>query len=107
MHNLLVITVGTVAAGVGQEFIKQVKKHPASELRAVVRYIDTTYLPNRYSNLHKDEWFQMSIDSRLMDAIYKNLVRDQGPKTSLYPDLFPQTKEIGSGGSRYNGAEAV
>ena len=71
-HKLLVITAGTIAAGVGLEFIKQVKAHPASELQSVVRYIDTAHLPTRYSGLRSGEWFQMTINPQFMDTIRRN-----------------------------------
>lgn len=45
--KLLVITAGTVAAGVGQAIIKQTQAHPLSDLDVMVRYIDTAFLPSR------------------------------------------------------------
>ena len=49
--KLLVITAGTVAAGVGQAILQQMKARPSSELNVMARYIDTAFLPNRYANI--------------------------------------------------------
>jgi len=40
-RKLLVIITGSIAAGVGQEFVRQLKANPASELQSLVHYIDT------------------------------------------------------------------
>ena len=105
--KLLVITAGTVAAGVGQEILKQMKAHPHSDLDVMVRYIDTAFLPNRYGSLRVGQWFQMSIDHRYMSAIYKKI--DDFPliKSMLFPGLLPGTDVSGGGSIRYNGAGAV
>ncbi len=110
--KLLVITAGTEAASVGQEIEKQMKAHPTSELQVMVRYLDTAYLPNRYSSLHSQEWFQMSIDPRHMRAIYDNIKaypEKEYPEIErlLFPGLLPGTDQSGGGAIRYNGAGAV
>src|SRR5438477_3471954 len=106
-HKLLVITAGTVAAGVGLEFIKQIKAHPASELQAVVRYIDTANLPTRYSGLRSGEWFQMTINPQFMDSIRRNLEVYPDFKDLLYPGFLPATHGSGGGSIRYNAAGAI
>lgn len=107
-QKLLVVTAGTVAAAVGQIFLKQVESRPSSGLQAMVRYIDTIYLPGSYSGILTGEWFPMGIDPQFMDAIQENL-DDYYPqlKKLLYPGLLPETTRSGGGGIRYNGAGAV
>src|SRR5438067_2210170 len=105
--KLLVITAGTVAAGVGQELMKQMRAHPKSELQVMVRYIDTAYLPNRYPWLRAGEWFQMSIEPRYIDAVHKNLSDFPRMQSMLFPGLLPGTDVSGGGSIRYNGAAAV
>src|SRR5579884_2635094 len=106
-RKLLVITAGTIAAGVRQTLVKQMKAHAGSALTVLVRYIDTAYLPDRYSDLRPGEWFQLSIDPRYMRAIYDN--RENYPEINnmLYPELLPGTNVMGGGSIRYNGAGAV
>ncbi len=106
-HKLLVITAGTVAAGVGMEFLKQVKAHPASELQAVVRYIDTAHLPTRYSGLRSGEWFQMTINPQFMDTIRRNQENYPYLKEILYPGFLPEIQGSGGGSIRYNAAGAI
>ena len=107
-HKLLVIIAGTVAAGVGQAFLKQVEARPGSGLQAMVRYIDTIYLPGSYSGILTGEWFPMGIDPQFMDAIQENLDGYYPQlKKLLYPGLLPETTRSGGGGIRYNGAGAV
>jgi len=106
-NKLLVLTVGTVAAEVGQEFLKQVKAHPASELQAMVRYIDTTYLPTRYRKLGSGEWLQLTIDPEFIDIIWRNPQTYTYLKHLLYPGLLPQVQGSGGGSIRYNAAGAV
>src|SRR5450755_440788 len=105
--KLLVITAGTVAASVGQALMRQTKTHPGSELKVMVRYIDTAYLPQRYSTLRPGEWFQLSINPRYMQAIYDK--QDEYPtlRDMLYEGLLPGTDVSGGGSIRYNGAGAV
>lgn len=110
--KLLVITAGTVAAGVGLEIRRQMKAHPKSELQVMVRCIDTAYLPNRYGELAPGEWFQMSIEQRYMDAVYKKIKEFPGKdfprmESMLFPGLLPGTDVSGGGSIRYNGAGAV
>src|SRR6266536_1731611 len=105
--KLLVITAGTVAAGVGQEIQRQMRAHPKSELQVMVRCIDTSYLPNRYGTLPPGEWFQMSIEQRYMDAIYKKIQDFPRMEALLFPGLLPGTDVSGGGSIRYNGAGAV
>lgn len=105
--KLLVITAGTVAAGVGLEIQRQMRAHPKSELQVMVRCIDTAYLPSRYGTLAPGEWFQMSIERRYMDAIYKKIKNFQRIEAMLFPGLLPATDTSGGGSIRYNGAGAV
>lgn len=105
--KLLVITAGTVAASVGQEIRRQMKAHPKSELQVMVRCIDTAYLPNRYGALTPGEWFQMSIEQRYMDAVYKKIKDFPRMESMLFPGLLPGTDVSGGGSIRYNGAGAV
>lgn len=106
-HKLLVITAGTVAAGVGFEFLKQVRTHPASELHTMVRYIDTAYLPTRYSDLRSGEWFQMTISPQFMDNVRRNPGNYPDLQGALYPGLLPQIAGSGGGSIRYNAAGAL
>lgn len=106
-QKLLVLTAGTEAASVGQEIEKQMKAHPNSELQVMVRYLDTAYLPNRYGSLHSQEWQQMSIDPRHIQAISNNLADYPEIKRMLYDGLLPGTDQSGGGAIRYNGAGAV
>jgi hypothetical protein len=71
MHKLVVITAGTVAAGVGQSILRQMREHLSSELIVIVRSIDTVFLPDRYPSLRPGEWFQISIDPLYMQALYQ------------------------------------
>ncbi len=105
--KLLVITAGTVAAGVGQTLMKQMKLHPDSDFRAMIRYIDTAFLPDRYPTLVQGEWFQLIIDPRFMDAIYNK--RDNYPvlRDMFFDGLLPGTESSGGGSIRYNGAGAI
>jgi len=106
-HKLLLITAGTVAAGVGVEFMKQVKMHPASELQAVVRYIDTALLTTRYSGLRSGEWFQMTINPQFMDSVRRNKENYPYLKDLLYPGFLPEIQGSGGGSIRYNAAGAI
>lgn len=106
-RKLLVITAGTVAAGVGKEFIKQCQAHDRSELISAVRYIDTAYLPTRYSDLREGEWWQMSIDPRFMDTIKRDEAQYEYLKPLLFKDLMPAIQGSGGGSIRYNAAGAV
>ncbi len=106
-HKLLVITAGTIAAGVGLEFSKQVKAHPACELQPVVRYIDTAHLPTRYSGLRSGEWFQMTINPQFMDTIRRNQENYPYLKELLYPGFLPEIQGSGGGSIRYNAAGAI
>ena len=106
-HKLLVITSGTIAAGVGQELVRQVKAHPASELQLVVRYIDTANLLTRYSGLRSGEWFQMTINPQFMDTVRRNPQNYQELKDILYPTFLPEIQGSGGGSIRYNAAGAI
>lgn len=106
-HKLLVITAGTVAAGVGQEFLKQLKAHPASELQAVVRYIDTANLLTRYSGLRNGEWMQMTINPRFIDTVRNNPNSHPQLRDLLYPGFLPEIQGSGGGSIRYNAAGAI
>lgn len=105
--KLLVITAGTVAAGVGQTILRQMKAHPGSELNVMVRYIDTAFLPSRYGSIRPNEWFQMSIDPRYMRALYSNISAYPNLERMLFEKLLPGTDVSGGGSIRYNGAGAV
>ena len=108
--KLLVITAGTIAAGVGQEFRRQVNARSTNKKRlyTVVRSIDTTHLPSTYSNLVGGEWYAVSIDPQHIDAIQGNMAtRYPELERLLYPDTLPETTMAGGGGIRYNGAGAV
>jgi len=106
-RKLLVITSGTIAAGVGQELIKQVKAHPASELQLVVRYIDTANLLTRYSGLRSGEWFQMTINPQFMDTVRRNPQNHPDLTKLLYPGFLPEIQGSGGGSIRYNAAGAM
>jgi hypothetical protein len=106
-HKILVITSGTIAAGVGQEFLKQLRMHPASQLQAIVRYIDTANLLTRYSNLRNGEWFQMTINPQFMDTIRRNPQNYQDFNELLYPGFLPEIQGSGGGSIRYNAAGAI
>lgn len=105
--KLLVLTAGTEAASVGKEIEKQMKAHPNSDLQVMVRYVDTAYLPNRYSLLHSQEWFHMSIDPRHVQAIHQHIEDHPNIERMLFPGLLPGTDQSGGGAIRYNGAGAV
>ncbi|MEO8972485.1 MAG: hypothetical protein ABI406_12890 [Ktedonobacteraceae bacterium] len=107
-RKLLVITAGTVAAGVGKEFIRQRRAHgETSELKAAVRYIDTADLQTRYSDLHDGEWLQVSIEPRFIDNIQRNEQDYPYLKPMLFDNLMPQIQGSGGGSIRYNAAGAV
>lgn len=106
-HKLLVITSGTIAAGVGQELAKQIKAHPASELQLVVRYIDTANLLTRYSGLRSGEWYQMTINPQFMDTVRRNPQNYPDLKELLYPGFLPEIQGSGGGSIRYNAAGAM
>src|SRR5436305_2844768 len=104
MHKLLVITTGTVAAGVGQTILRQMREHPSSELIVMVRSIDTAFLPDRYPSLRPGEWFQINIDARYMQTLYKNIADYPRLQKMLYPGLLPEIGTPRSSGTRYNAA---
>lgn len=106
-HKLLVITAGTVAAGVGEEFIKQITTHKASELQVLVRYLDTAHLPTRYPHILDGEWTQMTIDPQYIDTVRRN--RESYPylRNLLYSGLLPTIQGSGGGSIRYNAAGAI
>jgi len=105
-RKLLVITAGTVVAGVGSEFVRQLAAHPASELHTVVRYIDTANLLTRYSGLHSGEWFQMAINPHFMDAVRRNPQQYPELDEILFPGIMPEIQGSGGGSIRYNAAGA-
>ncbi len=106
-RKLLVITAGTVAAGVGQKIIEQMEGRTASSLKVHVRYLETAYLPNRYPRIRQGEWLQMSINAGYMQSIYRNKAMEPLLEKMLYPGFLPETAGVGGGGIRYNGAGAV
>src|SRR5712691_10399520 len=105
-RKLLVITAGSIAAGVGQELARQLKTNTASELQAVVRYIDTADLEKRYPGLRAGDWFHMTLDPQFMDAISRNLQVYPGFDNLLYRGLLPEISGSGGGSIRYNAAGA-
>jgi hypothetical protein len=107
MAKLLLITAGTVAAGVGQEFLRQVKTHTVSDLEVRVRYMDTSYLPDTYPDIQVGEWFHMRVDARHMNFTQRKLDENPRLKQLLYPGLLPETDGTGGGSIRYNAAGAV
>src|SRR5712692_7890796 len=83
------------------------KAHPTSELQTIVRYIDTAYLPTRYSGLlGKGEWLQITINPQFMEAVSRNLESYPNLAEMLYPGLLPETTASGGGSVRYNAAGA-
>src|SRR6266567_59742 len=98
--KLLVITAGTVAAGVGQIILKQMSAHPSSGLKVMVRCIDTADLRARYPTLRAGEWFQMSINPRYMQAIHQNISNYPRVEEMLFPGLLPGTDVSGGGSIR-------
>src|SRR5690348_10101290 len=109
-HKLLVITAGTVAAGVGYQLQQQVLARPNSELIVMVRYLDiATNLPSIYGGgILANEWKPMQISRKYMDSIEgSNSSTDPKLLQLLYPGLHPRTEGAGGGGVRYNGAGAV
>jgi len=107
MNKLLLCTAGTVAAGVGQEFLRQIKTHAGSGLEVKVRYLDTYNLPDMYPDIQVGEWFHLRVDSRHMHFTQRKLDDDQRLKKFLYPGLLPETDGTGGGSIRYNGAGAI
>ena len=107
--KLFVLTAGTVAAGVAQEFQEQMrirKENGLSELEVMVRSIDTADLGAR--GLLSGEWKKLSIDNQFMDGIKEN-PGEHYPELEdfLYPGHLPETTSDGGGGIRYNGAGAI
>ena len=107
MNKLLLCPTGTVAAGVGQEFLQQIKTHAVSGLEVKLRYLDTYNLSDIYPDVQVGEWFHLGVDARHMHFTQRRLNEDPRLKRFLYPDLLPQTDGTGGGSIRYNGAGAV
>ena len=103
----MVITSGTVAAGVGVGILRQVSERPDSQLIARVRYIDTARLDNRIPSILNGEWQQMRIDPRHMMVLYNNRAANPQLDQMLYDGLLPETTEAGGGQIRDNGAGAL
>lgn len=106
-HKLLVITAGTVAAGVGEEFIKQITNHKTSELQVLVRYLDTAHLPTRYPHILDGEWTQMTIEPQYIDTVRRNRQSYPYLRNLLYSDQLPTIQGSGGGSIRYNAAGAI
>lgn len=109
-QKLLVITAGTVAAGVGYQLLKQLAAHPNSKLNVMVRYLDiATNLPGTYGGaIIANEWKPMQISRPYIESVAAmNGAADPELKAFLYPGLLPRTEGAGGGGVRYNGAGAV
>ena len=107
MNKLLLLPAGTIAAGVGREFLRQIKAHAVSDLEVKVRYLDTCYLPDVYPDMQVGEWFHLRVDARHMHFTQRKLDEDARLKKLLYPGLLPETDGTGGGSIRYNGAGAV
>ena len=107
MNKLLLCPTGTVAAGVGQEFLQQIETHAVSGLEVKLRYLDTYNLSDIYPDVQVGEWFHLGVDARHMHFTQRKLDEDPRLKKFLYPDLLPQTDGTGGGSIRYNGAGAV
>ena len=109
MRKLFVVTSGTVAAGVGQDILRQVNARPDSDLRVMVRFLDTARLVSRYPQIRDGEWFQMKVDPALMRAVYNDRTRYPLLNSMLYtnPVLLPKPTGNGGGSIRYNGAGSV
>src|SRR5438270_6015613 len=105
-RKLFVVTAGTIAAGVGQEIVRQMNARPQSDLKVMVRCIDTARLTNRYS-MRDGEWFQMTVDPVYMKALYNNRANHPRLNRLLYPGLLPKPTGVGGGSIRYNGSGAV
>ena len=108
--KLLLVTAGTIAAGVGQEFLRQMDTRSGNKKRlyAVVRSIDTTDLSNTYSNLLSGKSFTVGIDPQYIDSLQGNMeTRYPELERLLYPGTLPETTMAGGGGIRYNGAGAI
>jgi hypothetical protein len=106
MRKIFVVTSGTVAATVGQELLKQMAERPDSELKVLVRYIDTARLDQRFK-IRDGEWFQINIDPVVMKALANNSAENPLLNGMLFDNLFPKTTGVGGGSIRYNGAGAV
>src|SRR5258708_38897815 len=94
IRKLLVITAGTVAAGVGQQIREQMDAHPLGNLKIHVRYLETAYLPNRYPKIRQGEWQQMSINAGHIQSIYRNKSMELHLQEMLYPGLLPETAGV-------------
>src|SRR5437868_6486685 len=96
MRKVFIVTCGTVAAGVGQELLKQVVERPDSDLKVLVRHIDTARLDQRIK-VRDGEWYQISIDPVHMRALYNTRVRNQRMNNMIYDGLLPKTTGVGGG----------
>lgn len=106
-QKVLVITSGTEAAGVGIEYLRQVKSHPASQLHTMVCSIDTDNLSTHYAGFHEDEWLHLSIPSRHISLVRRDPKSDPLLKGMLYPGIMPEIAGSGGGSIRYNTAGAI
>src|SRR5436190_4459191 len=106
LRKLFIITAGTIAAGVGQEVERQMKARPESDLKVLVRYIDTARLTNRYS-MRDGQWYQMAVDPVHMKALYMDRKNNPSLDRLLYQGLLPKPTGVGGGSVRYNGSGAV
>lgn len=106
-NKLLLVTAGTVAAGVGKAFLRQMHTHAVTDLDVKVCYIDTDWLPSTYGDLQVGEWQHLHIDSRGMNNIRAHIDQHPRMKRLLYPNLLPETDGTGGGRIRYNAAGAL
>lgn len=79
MRKLLVITAGTVAAGVGQELLRQIESRPASELQ--VRVCSPAY---QHYEFRDSDGYQSHVQNILPDHL--ELIDLPGNANSLYYD---------------------
>ncbi len=103
-RNILLVTVGTVAARVGRKIQEQIEAHPASKLNMLFRHIDTAYLPGREPGIRPHEWFHLHMDPLVLQSAIKIFPRLE---KLLYPNLLPEISGFNSSGVRYNAAAAA
>lgn len=106
-QKVLVITSGTEAAGVGINYLHQVKAHPSSQLHTMVCSIDTDNLSVHYAGFREDEWLHLSIPSRHISMVRRDPNSDPALKEILYSGIMPEIAGSGGGSIRYNTAGAI
>ncbi len=107
-QKVLVITSGTEAAGVGLEYVHQVKAHPSSHLKTtLVCSLDTDNLSTHYTGFREDEWMHLNIPARRINMVRRYPDSDPVLKEILYPEIMPEIAGSGGGSVRYNTAGAI